>query len=46
MKKAVRYGILGFRAFADRTIAPAIQASANSELVAIQKRVLDATMKG
>jgi predicted dehydrogenase len=42
MKKAVRYGIIGFGLFAERTIAPAIQASANSELVAIQKRSLAA----
>jgi len=40
MKKKVRYGIIGFGAFAERTIAPAIQASSNSELAAIQKRSL------
>ena len=40
MAKKIRYGIIGFGAFAERTIAPAIQASQNSELVAIQKRSL------
>lgn len=34
----VRYGIIGFGSFAERAIAPAIRASRNSELVAIQKR--------
>lgn len=38
MRKKIRYGILGFGAFAERSIAQAIQASANSELIAIQKR--------
>ncbi len=38
--RKVRYGIIGFGHFAERTIAPAIQASNNSELVAIQKRSL------
>jgi predicted dehydrogenase len=38
MVKKIRYGIIGLGAFAERTIAPAIQASPNSELVAIQKR--------
>jgi len=42
MNKRIRYGIIGFGAFAERTIAPAIQASPNSELVAIQKRSLAA----
>ncbi|MBI3587168.1 MAG: Gfo/Idh/MocA family oxidoreductase [Ignavibacteriales bacterium] len=36
----VRYGIIGFGSFAERAIAPAIQASPNSDLVAIQKRSL------
>ncbi len=36
-----RYGIIGFGAFAERAIMPAIRASENSELVAIQKRSLD-----
>jgi 1,5-anhydro-D-fructose reductase (1,5-anhydro-D-mannitol-forming) len=40
MAQKVNYGIIGFGAFAERTIAPAIQASPNSELVAIQKRSL------
>lgn len=40
--KKVRYGIIGFGAFAEQAIAPAIQASPNSELVAIQKRSLAA----
>jgi 1,5-anhydro-D-fructose reductase (1,5-anhydro-D-mannitol-forming) len=34
----IRYGIIGFGGFAEKAIAPAFQASANSELVAIQKR--------
>jgi predicted dehydrogenase len=34
----VRYGIIGFGRFAEKTIAPAIMASPNSELVALQKR--------
>jgi predicted dehydrogenase len=42
MTRKVRYGIVGFGAFAERTIAPAIQSSPNSELVAIQKRSLAA----
>lgn len=41
MEKKVRYGIIGFGSFAERAIAPAIRASGNSELVAIQKRSLD-----
>jgi D-xylose 1-dehydrogenase (NADP+, D-xylono-1,5-lactone-forming) len=40
--KKVRYGIIGYGVFAERTIASAIQASPNSELVAIQKRSLAA----
>jgi predicted dehydrogenase len=36
----VRYGILGFGSFAERVIAPAIRASLNADLVAIQKRSL------
>ena len=38
--RKIRYGILGFGLFAERAIAPAIRASANSELIAIQKRSL------
>ena len=41
-QKKVRYGIIGFGLFAKRTIAPAIQASKNSALVAVQKRSLEA----
>ncbi len=40
--KKIRYGIIGFGSFAERAIAPAIRASAHSELVAIQKRSLEA----
>ncbi len=40
--RSVRYGIIGFGRFAERAIAPAIKASPNSVLVAIQKRSLDA----
>jgi 1,5-anhydro-D-fructose reductase (1,5-anhydro-D-mannitol-forming) len=36
--KRIRYGIVGFGNFAERLIAPAIRASRNAELVAIQKR--------
>jgi len=39
-RKKIRYGIAGFGRFAEKAIAPAIQASANSELVALQKRSL------
>lgn len=39
--KKIRYGIIGFGAFAERVIMPAIRSSKNSELVAIQKRSLD-----
>jgi 1,5-anhydro-D-fructose reductase (1,5-anhydro-D-mannitol-forming) len=42
MAEKIRYGILGFGNFAERTIAPAIQSSSNSELIAIQKRSLTA----
>jgi predicted dehydrogenase len=40
--RKIRYGIIGFGLFAERAIAPAIQASPNSTLVAIQKRSLEA----
>jgi 1,5-anhydro-D-fructose reductase (1,5-anhydro-D-mannitol-forming) len=40
--KKIRYGIIGYGRFAERAIAPAIRASRNSELVAIQKRSLEA----
>src|ERR1039458_10520089 len=40
--RKIRYGILGFGLFAERAIAPAIRASSNSELIAIQKRSLAA----
>ncbi|MEW5799001.1 MAG: Gfo/Idh/MocA family oxidoreductase [Bacteroidota bacterium] len=39
--KKIRYGIIGFGAFAERAIMPAIRKCENSELVAIQKRSLD-----
>jgi predicted dehydrogenase len=38
----IRYGIIGFGNFAERAIAPAIQASPNSTLTAIQKRSISA----
>ncbi|HEY6953560.1 MAG TPA: Gfo/Idh/MocA family oxidoreductase [Bacteroidota bacterium] len=44
-QRKVRYGIIGFGAFAERAIAPAIRASRNSELVAIQKRSAVAASK-
>lgn len=37
----IRYGIIGYGLFAERAIAPAIQASSNSKLVAVQKRSLE-----
>ncbi len=40
--RKIRYGILGFGLFAERAIAPAIRASSNSELIAVQKRSLAA----
>lgn len=43
--RKIRYGIIGFGLFAERAIAPAIRASANSELIAIQKRSLAAAKK-
>ena len=45
MKNKIRYGIIGFGLFAERSIAPAIQASVNSELIAIQKRSIDEARK-
>lgn len=41
-KRTIRYGIIGFGLFAERAIAPAILASPNSTLVAIQKRSIAA----
>lgn len=38
----IRYGIIGYGLFAERAIAPAIQASSNSVLVAVQKRSMEA----
>jgi predicted dehydrogenase len=40
--KRIRYGIIGFGRFAEKAIAPAIKASPNSELAAIQKRSREA----
>lgn len=40
MARKIRYGIAGFGNFAERRIVPAMQASPNAELVAIQKRSL------
>ncbi|MFZ4619156.1 MAG: Gfo/Idh/MocA family protein [Bacteroidota bacterium] len=40
--KKIRYGIIGFGAFAERAILPAIRLAKNSEIVAIQKRSMDA----
>jgi predicted dehydrogenase len=39
-KQKIKYGIIGFGGFAERAIAPAIRSSANSELIALQKRSL------
>ncbi|HLP17006.1 MAG TPA: Gfo/Idh/MocA family oxidoreductase [Bacteroidota bacterium] len=38
MMRKIRYGIIGFGAFAEKAILPAIRRSRNSEIVAIQKR--------
>ncbi len=40
--KKIRYGIIGFGAFAERAILPAIRAAGNSEVTAIQKRSVEA----
>jgi predicted dehydrogenase len=45
MTQKIRYGIIGYGRFAERSIALAIQASRNSELVALQKRSLDAAQE-
>jgi predicted dehydrogenase len=37
-QRTIRYGIIGFGAFAERAIAPAIRRSKDSTLVALQKR--------
>jgi len=42
MARKIHYGIIGFGAFAEHTIAPAIRESSNSELVALQKHSLTA----
>ena len=39
-RSKIRYGIIGFGRFADKTIAPAIKQSHNSELIALQNRTL------
>ncbi|MCX7984075.1 MAG: Gfo/Idh/MocA family oxidoreductase [Bacteroidetes bacterium] len=39
-QRKVRYGILGYGRFAERSIAPAILESPNSELIALQKQSL------
>jgi predicted dehydrogenase len=41
-QRKIRYGIIGFGGFAERAIAPAIRATTNSVLVAVQKRSIDA----
>ncbi len=42
MKSRVRFGILGYGRFAERTIGPAIKTSGFAELVGLQKRSLPA----
>jgi predicted dehydrogenase len=37
-QRTIRYGIIGFGRFAEKTIAPAIRRAKNSEVVALQKR--------
>lgn len=41
-ERTIRYGILGFGHFAEKAILPALRASVNSEIVALQKRSLSA----
>jgi predicted dehydrogenase len=43
--KKIRYGIIGFGAFAEKSILPAIRLSHNSEITAIQKRDLGAAQQ-
>ncbi|NUN69847.1 MAG: Gfo/Idh/MocA family oxidoreductase [Bacteroidetes bacterium] len=43
--KKVRFGIIGFGAFAERAIMPAIRAASNAELTAIQKRSAQAAQQ-
>ncbi len=40
--RTVRFGIIGFGAFAEKAIAPALRACRGAELVALQKRSLEA----
>jgi len=44
-QRTIRYGIIGFGRFAERTIAPAIRRARNSALVALQKRSPEAARK-
>jgi 1,5-anhydro-D-fructose reductase (1,5-anhydro-D-mannitol-forming) len=40
-KPKVRFGIIGFGAFAERALAPAFKSTSNASLVALQKRSLE-----
>ena len=44
-QRTIRYGIIGFGRFAERTIAPAIRRARNSDIVALQKRSPEAARK-
>ncbi|HTO93971.1 MAG TPA: Gfo/Idh/MocA family oxidoreductase, partial [Bacteroidota bacterium] len=44
-QRTIRYGIIGFGRFAERTIAPAIRRARNSEVIALQKRSPEAARK-
>jgi 1,5-anhydro-D-fructose reductase (1,5-anhydro-D-mannitol-forming) len=44
-QRTIRYGIIGFGRFAERTIAPAIRRARNSEVVALQKRSAEEARK-
>ncbi len=43
--KKIRFGIIGFGAFAERAILPAIRESRNAEITAIQKRSIEEAKK-
>jgi len=44
-QRTIRYGIIGFGRFAERAIAPAIRRARDSDVVALQKRSLEAARK-
>jgi len=44
-QRTIRYGIIGFGRFAEKSIAPAIRRARNSEVVALQKRSAEEARK-